>query len=161
MDTPFTGDEIARIEMTLFHDSAGAFLNEYEHDVIYSWLTTCWKCEHQMWVWFENVMGFQINSRQSFVFRPLIARSLPAKALASFGRFGFVTTAAGGTYRGFTCPCCDAVQGRHFLRQELYRHIVDGTIKATYFGGHDVPSRMYENTNPADRHFDVIVAGWR
>ena len=129
-----TEQEVARVEGILLHDAAVAALNFGEREMAYTWLTTCWSCGHDMHVWMENLFGWATNTLPADGMRDAIARTFPAGALSSFGVLGVVTTKAGGTYCGFTCPCCGAVQGRHFLKQALGQKLLSGEVTGRWFG---------------------------
>lgn len=118
----FTTDEAVRIRGALLRLSLPSESETELEDSFVAWDTSCWRCGELSRVWMENPTFFG----------PLIsedcARSTVRDAATRGGApsalLGTVTTKAGGTYLGFTCPWCHAVQGRHFLRIELFRRVL-------------------------------------
>lgn len=119
----FTPEEIARLHSGF----ARTLVNPEEADwldvVIYGWTTTCWQCDVDSYVWMSVVLFGPAITEDCL--RPDIRRALAHTSATPHALIGTVTTKAGGTYLGFTCPWCHSVLGKHFLTIELYRRLLD------------------------------------
>lgn len=127
MTTPeltFTDDEKRRLQSALI---SAVLIDEdmsWLDTPIYGWSHPCWNCEVPSYVWMEVLLGgpdITPMCEATAVRRQLAKTNDTPHAL-----IGQVSTKTGGTYRGFTCPWCHAVQGKHFLKIALYRALLDG-----------------------------------
>lgn len=119
----FTEEETARLRSGFLR----SLLPPDEQDSltvsIFGWATTCWQCGVESYVWMDlDLTGPTVTGDCE---RADIRRDLARSNLTPHALIGMVTTKAGGTYRGFTCPWCRAVHGKHFLKVELYRRLLD------------------------------------
>lgn len=132
----FTDEEMRRLQSML----VGALLIPDEPTwltvPIYGWAHGCWKCEVPSYVWMEILLGGPDITRTCE--REDVRQELMRANRTPHALIGQVTTQAAGSYRGFTCPWCHAVQGKHFLRLELFRRLVDGEpVDIHHFSDHD------------------------
>lgn len=97
------------------------------------WDTTCWNCGEKSYVWMDvDLKGPGISDD---CLRRSVRRMFGDRAEVPLALIGTVHTKAGGTYLGFTCPWCRSVLGKHFLRLELMRRMLDdpGSIDTNWF----------------------------
>lgn len=134
----FTDAELARLRAGFMRDMAAPPEQGDLDVVIYTWVTSCWNCDVDVRVWMQ-AMFFEAGISASCL-RADIRRDLPDKGPAH-ALIGEVTTKAGGSYLGFTCPWCHSVQGKHFLRLELYRRLLDdgSSVDKLHFVDEDMP----------------------
>ena len=119
----FTEEEVARLRSGLLRSLVPPEEADWLNVNVYGWATTCWQCGVESYVWMDlDLMGATITSDCE---RADVRRELARTNLTPHALIGTVTTKAGGTYRGFTCPWCRAVLGKHFLTVELYRRLLD------------------------------------
>lgn len=129
---PFTEEELLEASKQMRSDAMST-IDPFDTldpvDLIYPWVTGCWSCGHTQWVWLVNGV-FSLDHGNPTITADTTAaiRRQPGGSLQSIARIGRVTTKAGGTYYGFTCNACESVLGRHFLKLEAARQILDGTI---------------------------------
>jgi hypothetical protein len=124
----FTDEELARLRTGFMRDMAAPPEQADLDVVICSWVTTCWNCDVDVRVWMQ-AMFFEAGIGASCL-RADVRRGIPDKGPAH-ALISRVTTKAGGTYLGFTCPWCHSVQGKHFLRIDLYRRLLNDADSIT------------------------------
>jgi hypothetical protein len=119
----FTPEESARLRSGFIRSMVGPDEWDSLTVPVFGWATSCWQCGVESYVWMDvNIAGPDITreSERADVREALLRNNPVPHAL-----IGKVTTKAGGTYLGFTCPWCHAVHGKHFLKIELYRKLLD------------------------------------
>ena len=119
----FTEEETARLRSGFLRSIVPPEEADWMTVSIFGWATTCWQCGIESYVWMDlDLTGPTVTSDCE---RPDVRRALALTNPTPHALIGMVTTKAGGTYRGFTCPWCRAVHGKHFLKVELFRRLLD------------------------------------
>lgn len=101
--------------------------------LVYAWATPCWKCSLDVYVWMN--LALLTPTIGADCLRADIRVALSKTNATPHALIGEVTTKAGGTYLGYTCPWCNAVQGKHFLTIDLYQRLLrdDNTVDQHLF----------------------------
>lgn len=121
----FTADEKRRLQDIVLSAILIDDDLSWQDTPIFGWAQSCWKCAVPSYVWMEILLGApDITPVCEMVG---VRRQLAKTNDTPHALIGQVTTQAGGTYLGFTCPWCHAVQGKHFLRIALYRALLGST----------------------------------
>lgn len=130
-DVPeFTPEETDTLTFTLMKDALGVFDEKWEVEQVYVWSTECWSCHASQTVWLQPFLfGSALvvpEDRDEEIRHTLHTRHEDLFAAAADSKM--VTTKRGGTYFGFTCTGCGSVLGRHFLKVQALRMLLDGGI---------------------------------